>query len=216
MNDTTPRGRVSISEEIDATLVDLLISELASVLDYRKDRGKRYRLADMLACVVLAKLCGAGTATDIASWMADRSDKLRALGLPCFSYKTVMRLARQVDAEIVDRVLNGVAGRVVGARAKQVGVMVVAVDGKELTGSICRDRPAVGSVSVWDHATGVVLAQARVGDKGGEQGALPGLLAQVKTSLEAATGWGGDCAEVDVGAEATGARHPWRRGRDRL
>jgi predicted transposase YbfD/YdcC len=146
----------------------------------------------MLVCVGLAKLSGVQGAADIWRWMDNRRRVLSAAGLPVFSYKTVLRLIRGGDAGMVDKVLCGLVARLAVARAVQTGVMVVAVDGKELTGSISRDGPAVRLVSVWDHATGVVLAQTQVGDKGGEQAALPRLLAQVNTALRAATGWAGD------------------------
>jgi hypothetical protein len=174
---------VTVRERIDKSLVDLLVSELSAVPDYRHRRGRRFGLGQMLAYVALAKLSGAQTTADIARWMADRRDALKAVGLPMFSYKTALRVSRRTDAGALDQVLCRLAGRVVGARAAPGEVVTVAVDGKELTGSIRRDAPAVRLVSVWDHATGVTLGQTPVGSKGGEQGALPGLLAQVADVL---------------------------------
>lgn len=203
MNSTTPAGVVTISEQVDATLIGFLVQELSGVPDHRKPRGVRYRLSEMLVCAVLAKLAGAQSAADIARWVANHTDALHALGLPVFSYKTALRLIRGIDAEALDKALCRTVGRQAVARAVQSGVLVVAVDGKELTGSVRRDGPAVRLVSVWDHRTGVVLAQVQVSDKGGEQGGLPELLAQVMGQLNAQTGWSG-CLVVTLDANFCG------------
>jgi predicted transposase YbfD/YdcC len=171
---------VTVSERIDKSLVDRLVLELSVVPDHRDPRGCRWPLAKMLACFALAKLCGAQTAADVARWMADRGDALLAVGLPVFSYKTALRLSRETDAAALDVVLCRLAGRAAARRASPGGPVTVAVDGKELTGSVRRDAPAVRLVAVRDQATGVVAGQAQVASKGGEQAALPQLLAQVR------------------------------------
>jgi hypothetical protein len=74
---------VTVSKRIDKSLVDRLVLELSVVPDYRDPRGRPWPLAKMLACFVLAKLCGAQTAADVARWMADRGMLYRWSGCRC-------------------------------------------------------------------------------------------------------------------------------------
>jgi predicted transposase YbfD/YdcC len=205
MDISTPKPEyVTISQTVDKSLADRLASELAAVPDHRGRRGRRFELGQMLTCAALAKLAGARTAADLSRWMADRADALAALGLPVFSYKTALRLTRETDAAVLDRVLCRLAGLAAAARAAPGAAMAVAVDGKELTGSIRRDAPAVRLVSVWDHATGATLGQAQVASKGGEQAALPGLLAQVAAVLAETPGGPGRHVVVTMDANFCG------------
>lgn len=187
---TSPKV-VTISEEIDATAVECFLRELSRVPDHRRRRGIRYRLNEMLACVAFAKFSGATSVADIHRWISNHAKALAAFDLPLFSYKTTLRLVRWTSADRLDDALNAAVREAVCVKAAKAGTMVVSIDGKELTGSVRREGSAIRLVSVYDHATRVVIAQVPVASKGGEQGALPGLVGQVTAQLREHTGWSG-------------------------
>jgi hypothetical protein len=173
--------------ELSATVVETLdlrhVGELRAELgwcltDWRKPRGKRHRLADVVICSVLAKLCGAQDLAQMARWIGNNRARLGALGLGVVSYWTLRRVAQRIDPAELEAASARVVGRLVGQAEGDGGGWwaAVAVDGKELTGSVGRDAQAVRLVAAWDHRHGHVVAQVRVADKGGEQAAVPGLL----------------------------------------
>ena len=45
-----------------------IYDRLHKLSDLRKARGKRYSLVTLLMIILMAKLCGANTPTDIAEW----------------------------------------------------------------------------------------------------------------------------------------------------
>jgi hypothetical protein len=168
-----------VVETLDARWVAELAAELDAYLtDWREARGKRFRLADIVICAVLAKLCGAQDLSQIARWVRNNAARLKALGLGGFSYWTLRRAAQRIDSAEMEGACARVVERLSGALPRGAGGpwRAVAVDGKELTGSVGRGRPAVRLVAAWGH-DGRVVAQARVADKGGEQAAVPHLLA---------------------------------------
>jgi hypothetical protein len=165
-------------ETLDLRHVTELQAELEWCLtDWRKPRGKRHKLADIVICAVLAKLCGAQDLTQMTRWAGNNRARLEALGLGVASYWTLRRVAQRIDPAEMEAASARLVARLAGedARDGDGRWAAVAVDGKELTGSVGRDAPAVRLVAAWDHA-GHVVAQARVADKGGEQAAVPGLL----------------------------------------
>jgi hypothetical protein len=175
----------------DAAAVAVLVKALERVPDHRKAKGRRFRLGELLAVKALARLSAAATVKAECRWARDRQAAMEALGLPLASRKTMLRAARDADAAAVGEALCAMVRHIVFSRLGPREPLAVAIDGKEPAGSLTRDAPAVRLVSVWRHATGAILGQAQVADKGGEQGALPGLLAQVAASPRAQTGRSG-------------------------
>ena len=172
-------------EMLDRGLVDELREELAVVPDRRHRRGVRYRLADILICVLLAKAAGATTFAAIARWLKDNQSRLAVVGLKPCSYDTLRRTAIRIDVDALDVASCKVAARRAGPATQGCGDLLagynlVAVDGKELTGSIGWDHRATRLVSAIDQRTGVVLAQDQVATKGGEQAALPVVLGRIE------------------------------------
>jgi predicted transposase YbfD/YdcC len=193
MNTITPPAAghnfVSYVEVLDAALIDELREEFADVPDPRHKRGIRHPLADILICVLLAKAARATTFAAIARWVKDNQSRLAAVGLKPFSYDTVRRTAIGIDVDALDVAACEVAARRTGPATPDSGDLLagynlVAVDGKELTGSIGRDHRATRLVSAIDQRTGVVVAQEQVATKGGEQASLPVLLARINQAGE--------------------------------
>ncbi|MDR1441778.1 MAG: transposase family protein [Bifidobacteriaceae bacterium] len=188
MNTTTPpaarHNLVAHIEILDRAPIDQLREELADIPDHRHRRGIRHQLADILICVLLAKTAGATSIAAIARWMEDNQPRLAGVGLKPCSYDTVRRVATGIDVDTLDAAACAVAARRLRpapgpAPGGGAGRHVVAVDGKELTGSIGRDRRPTRLVAAMDQHAGVVLAQGQVAAKGGEQGALPALLSRI-------------------------------------
>jgi DDE_Tnp_1-associated len=55
-----------------------LAASFAEIIDLRKRRGIRYRLAPLLVLIVLAKMCGADKPNEIADWVSERAKRAQA------------------------------------------------------------------------------------------------------------------------------------------
>jgi len=84
MNCTTTTS--DLATDTPGIVFDLggLYAEFEKLIDKRKARGKRYRLALVLLLIVLAKLCGEDRPYGMAQWITTRTRSLIAiLGLSC-------------------------------------------------------------------------------------------------------------------------------------
>lgn len=131
----------------DAETVDLL-AVLAGLSDPRARRGRRHRLATVLAIAVCAVLAGARSYTAIAEWAHDLPATARmrlgiaTRGAP--SESAIRRLLQAVDAEVLDRTVSGW----LGTRASAAGPVpqpgsdqarrLIAIDGKTARGARVR------------------------------------------------------------------------------
>lgn len=153
-----------------------LLGVLGKVPDPRARRGRRYRLAGVLAVAVCAVLTGARSFAAIGEWAADLgADQLDRLGLDRAPTESTMRkLLTRLDAAALDRQLAVLAW----CRARHVGgVQVIAIDGKTVRGARSSTTTAPHLVAALDHATGVVLGQDAVATKSNEIPAVRDLLA---------------------------------------
>ena len=178
----------------DAETVDLL-AVLAGLPDPRARRGRRHRLATVLAIAVCAVLAGARSYTAIAEWAHDLPATARmrlgiaARGAP--SESAIRRLLQAVDAESLDRAVSGWLGTRASAAgpAPQPGSdqprRLIAIDGKTARGARARgsgegaDTRAVHLLASFDQATGVVLGQSVVDGKTNEITAFAPLLDRI-------------------------------------
>jgi predicted transposase YbfD/YdcC len=153
-----------------------LLAVLGQVIDPRKRRGVRHRLAVVLAIALAATLAGARSFAAIAEWATDApTEVLTRLGVrrrpP--SEATIRRLLTRLPADTLDTVI----GTWMWSRASTIsGRRIIAFDGKTLRGA----RDATGNLvhllaGLCQH-TGVVIGQVAVGAKTNEIPMLSGLL----------------------------------------
>lgn len=152
---------------VSAATVAPLLHALAEVPDQRRLASIQYRLASVLALVVLGLLAGQRSVLAIAEWAAQQpSTVLAPLGLvaghtPCQS--TVQRILTRVDAATLSQVLTTDWQPLVAADPTVRGRQAVAVDGKAYRGARCGAPAAVVQVvSACCGEVGVVLVQEAV------------------------------------------------------
>ena len=170
-------GRVADGAPDRATLIAAgLLSVLGQVVDPRKRRGVRHRLATVLAVAVAATLAGARSFTAIAEWAADvPSEALDRLGVSRRppSEATIRRLLIRLPADTLDTVIGAwmrLPTSTIGGRR------VIAFDGKTLRGAKDAAGNLVHLLAGLCQRTGVVLGQVAVGAKTNEIPILAGLL----------------------------------------
>ncbi|WP_460750738.1 transposase family protein, partial [Myceligenerans cantabricum] len=84
-----------------------LLEVLSTITDPRKRRGRRHRLAALIAVAVCAVLAGARGFTAIGQWAADTSSQtLGALGMDraAANESTFRRVFTLLDADLLDQV----------------------------------------------------------------------------------------------------------------
>jgi predicted transposase YbfD/YdcC len=153
-----------------------LLTVLGQVVDPRKRRGVRHRLAVVLAIAIAATLAGARSFAAIAEWAADApAEVLTRLGArrrpP--SEATIRRLLTRLPADTLDTVI----GTWMWLRTSTIGGRrVIAFDGKTLRGARDAAGNLVHLLAGLCHRTGVVVGQVSVGAKTNEIPMLAGLL----------------------------------------
>jgi predicted transposase YbfD/YdcC len=154
-----------------------LLDLLSQVPDPRERRGRRHRLAGLLAVGAAAVIAGSRSFAAIGQWAADAGpDVLAALGAdrgPA-DESTYRRAFALVSADVLDQVLGAwLFTRVVRA----AGRLVIAVDGKAVRGAKGKDGKAPHLVAALAHGIGAVLGQVAVNAKSNEIPAVRDLLA---------------------------------------
>lgn len=190
-----------------------LAAKFAEIVDQRKRRGVRYPLAALLTLIMLAKLCGSDTPTEIADWVGERAEKLkRGLGLdwkrmPHHStYRRVLagamkieeleEKARQYVASLgvtVDECLESEekagSSQPVQTPAELSVKDLFAVDGKTLRGTIAAgETKGLHLVSICQVSPCATLGQVAVESKENEISASPRLLKQVDVNHKTISG----------------------------
>src|SRR5262245_12263596 len=164
------------SSFIPAARSQYLLDLLAQVPDPRKRRGRRHRLAGLLAVGIAAVIAGSRSFAAIGQWAADAgADVLAGLGAargPA-DESTFRRAFAMISADMLDQVL----GTWLWTRSVQVsGRLVIAVDGKAVRGAKDRDGKAPHLVAALAHGIGAVLGQVAVTAKSNEIPAVRDLL----------------------------------------
>lgn len=182
---------VSQGQEISAEGVvydqGSVYGRLQRLTDIRKARGKRYSLTTLLMIVLLAKLSGANSPTEIAEWGIHHQDEVEALlriepkRMPERStYRRI--LAYKVYETEIERMV---------AEYNQSGERgeVCALDGKALLGMSKReDGASEYALSVYDVQVGKTLAQVPVGSKENEISKAPEAIKLAKIAGKVVTG----------------------------
>lgn len=137
---------------------------LENVTDTRRAQGKRYSLALVLTCVLLAKMAGETTLQAITEWVRLRGDWLQQVlpesraQFPCAA--TSSKVLRRIDPEQVNQVLMGVLTRMRATKRKKGEQEHVVLDGKTLRGTqghLAEDQRKMHHLNLYEAKTGIVL-----------------------------------------------------------
>src|SRR5450631_4242091 len=149
--------------------------ELDKIEDTRGKKGKRYRLALLLTCVLLAKMAGETTLQAIAEWIRLRSSWLQEVlpgsraTFPCAA--TYSNVLRTVDPARVNEVLMDLLTRVRAEKRVSGEQVHVALDGKTLRGTqhhLAEDQKKMHQMNLYEAKTGIVLKEEVVAEKANE------------------------------------------------
>ena len=144
---------------IPAARCHYLLDLLAQVPDPRKRRGRRHRLAGLLAVGIAAVIAGSRSFTAIGQWAANAGPEALAV-LGAARGPAEESTFRRAFALVSGDVLNRVLGAWLWTRAVQAcGRLVIAIDGKTVRGA--RNRP--GRPRTWSRPsrTGSARSSAR-------------------------------------------------------
>ncbi len=148
--------------------------------DERVTTRSLHKLVDIIAVAILAILCGADGWVAIETYGKAKKEWLKTFlelpnGIP--SHDTFGRIFSQLDPEILERNFQGWVKIIAG----NLGLEVIAIDGKSLNGSYDRESSlkSLVMVSAWSASHKLVLAQEAVDKKSNEITAIPILLKQL-------------------------------------
>ena len=155
-----------------------LYAHLERLTDGRKPRGVRYRLADALSLIILAKLGGEDEARGIADWLKHRAEMLvKALKLPRSSMPHEVTISRILGGAVEPEELERVLQRYFDGQAQMSHEVVIAIDGKTLRGTIPKGQSqGLHLLAAYLPGEGLVLMQVEVESKENEIVAAPKLL----------------------------------------
>jgi predicted transposase YbfD/YdcC len=164
-----------------------IYDRLQSLTDLRMARGKRYRLTTVLMIVLLAKLSGANSPTEIAEWGVYHQSEIEGL--------LQLQLKRMPERSTYRRILaykvyETEMERLVGEynQSGERGA-ICALDGKALLGMAKReDGTPEYALSVYDVTEGKTLAQVEVGNKENEITRAPEVIKLAKIARKVVTG----------------------------
>lgn len=148
---------------------------LEKLTDKRRAQGKRYSLALLLTCVLLAKMAGETTLQAITEWVRLRSAWLQEVlpqtraQFPCAA--TYSKVLRGIDPEQVNQLLMELVTRVRARKRVEGEQTHVILDGKTLRGTqghLVEDQKKMHHMNLYEAKTGIVLKQRMVAEKAGE------------------------------------------------
>ncbi len=148
---------------------------LEQLTDPRRAQGKRYSLALLLTCVLLAKMAGETTLQAITEWVRLRSSWLQEVlpetraQFPCAA--TSSKVLRSIDPEQVNQLLMELLTRVRASKRVEGEQTHVVLDGKTLRGTqghLREDQKRMHHMNLYEAQTGIVLKQRMVAEKAGE------------------------------------------------
>jgi predicted transposase YbfD/YdcC len=152
-----------------------IYQELGKIEDRRRKKGKRYGLALLLTCVLLAKMAGETTLQAIAEWIRFRSAWLQEVlpdtraTFPCAA--TYSNVLRTVDHAELNQVLMDLLTRVRAEKRTPGEQMHVVLDGKTLRGTqhhLAEDQKKMHHMNLYEAKTGIILKEQVVAEKENE------------------------------------------------
>ncbi len=141
---------------------------LEKLTDKRRAQGKRYSLALVLTCVLLAKMAGETTLQAVTEWVRLRSCWLQHVlpetraQFPCAA--TYSKVLRRIDPEQINQVLMELLTRVRAVSRKKGEQEHVVLDGKTLRGTqghLAKDQRKMHHLNLYEAKTGIVLKNRR-------------------------------------------------------
>ena len=120
-----------------------------AIKDPRDPSGKRYPLSNILRLMFSGFICGCNCTAAVIRWAKRLSKKHKEeLGFPerFPSEGTLSNLFSAMDVDAMEKVLN--KGNWIKMRESS-SVMHIAIDGKTIRGSSCKDTPAVHLISAF-------------------------------------------------------------------
>lgn len=182
MDSITVAPQVGCPEGEGKEFAASLYAVLKEVPDPRKRRGRRYELAMVLACLLLAKLAGETSLLGIAEWVRLRSNWLGEVfacnRFPCAN--TYCNVCKQLDVQDLNRRLaaffrarqRATPTATPTAMPSPAGLRHLACDGKELRGTYRYLQSGSAVLGVYDVALACTEAMCTIAGKGHEPAAL--------------------------------------------
>jgi predicted transposase YbfD/YdcC len=160
--------------------INSLYAYLERIADYRKPKGKRYKLATILLFIILAKLGGQDKPSGITEWVAHRQEGiLSLLKLPrkCVPhYCTYRRILEKMDPELFEQAMGAYQRSCLKAGSE----VIISIDGKALRGTIpAGAMRGVHLLAAYLPGSGLVLMEVAVDSKENEIVAAPTLLMSI-------------------------------------
>ena len=165
---------------IKESLKESIEKHFGSIPDKRVVTRSCHKLVDIIAIAILGILCGADGWVAIETYGKAKQEWLSNFlelphGIP--SHDTFGRVFSKLDPEILEQNFQAW----VEVIAKELGIEVIAIDGKNLKGSYDREKSlkSLTMVSAWSSSHRLVLGQVAVKQKSNEITAIPILLEQL-------------------------------------
>jgi len=154
-----------------------LFDHFVVIADVRDEKKRRHLLIDVLVIAITAVICGADGWTQVEAFGKAREAWFRGFlqlpnGIP--SHDTFGRVFSVLSPEVFEARFR----EWVAAVREACGQDIVAIDGKSLRRSHCRNKGLgpLHRVSAWSAANGLVLAQQATEAKSNEITAIPKVL----------------------------------------
>ena len=167
-----------------------LLQALEQIPDPRSRRGRRHRLAAMLATVVAAVLCGARGVTAIAQWLHAQPPEIwHALGYFRRPPKAgaFRKLLLALDPVAFERLLTQWVKACLGLEQEPGKLRGVSLDGKSLGSTLGRHGRGLHLLALLDQQSGCVLGRPSVGSTNEAKAAVGTKSAAASTPHSGAT-----------------------------
>ena len=160
---------------------------LHQLTDQRRARGKRYNLPTVLMIVLLAKLSGGDTPTEIAEWGSHHGEELKSLLQVKWKRMPERSTYRRILAyKVYEKEIERLVGEY-NQRGEPGDIY--ALDGKALRGMLKReDGTSEYALSVYDVKAGKTMSQVAVGSKENEITKAPEAIRLAKIAGKVVTG----------------------------
>jgi predicted transposase YbfD/YdcC len=169
----TPRPSILPAAALTQRLQDCF----ATIVDPRVERTRLHLLSDILTIAILSVIAGGTGWEDMELYGESKQPWLSTFlslpnGIP--SADTFRRVLERIHPQQFEQCFQRWVHQLVG----ELGIQVIAIDGKTAKGSYDREAGcrALHLVSAWTSEHRLVLAQAKVQDKSNEITAIPALL----------------------------------------
>ncbi len=162
------------------SLKESIEKHFGNIPDQRVITRSAHKLVDIIAIAILGILCGADGWVGIETYGKAKEKWLKNFlelpnGIP--SHDTFGRVFSKLDPEILEQNFQGWVKII----AEELGLEVIAIDGKNIKGSYDRESSlkSLTMVSAWSSRHRLVLGQVAVEQKSNEITAIPVLLEQL-------------------------------------